>query len=197
MDIRFEKYSDGLVPAIAQDSVTGKVLMLGFMDAEALKQTLETQKVTFFSRSKQRLWTKGETSGNVLHLVAASLDCDSDTILLKVRPTGPTCHTGQDTCFGEDNASLDFLYELEATITARKTSPQSGSYTSQLFGEGIGKIAQKVGEEAVETVIEATKGDAARLKEETADLIFHLLVLLAEKEVPLSEVVAILKARSK
>jgi phosphoribosyl-ATP pyrophosphohydrolase/phosphoribosyl-AMP cyclohydrolase len=197
MDIRFEKYSDGLVPAIVQDSSTGTVLMLGFMNEEAMRKTVDTGKVTFFSRSKQRLWTKGETSGNFLELESLSIDCDSDTILVKAHPVGPVCHDGTDTCFGEENRRKGFLYELEDTIKARKVDPRPDSYTSQLFSEGVGKISQKVGEEAIETVIEAMGDDKDRLKNESADLLYHLLVLLVEKEVPLSQVVDTLKKRAK
>ena len=197
MNIRFEKYSDGLVPAIVQDAVTGSVLMLGFMNEEALEKTRQTGKVTFFSRSKQRLWTKGETSGNFLMLESVVADCDSDTLLLKARPTGPVCHTGNQTCFGEDKGSLGFLIRLEEIIKKRKSSPQPESYTSRLFEEGVGKIAQKVGEEAVETVIEAMGSDREKLKSESADLLYHLLVLLAEKNVPFSEIVETLEKRVK
>ena len=197
MDIRFEKYSDGLVPAIVQDAVTGNVLMLGFMNEEALGKTRQTGKVTFFSRSKQRLWTKGETSGNFLLLESMVVDCDSDTLLLKVRPTGPICHTGRPTCFGEEKGSIGFLVRLEEIIKNRKSSPQPESYTSRLFKEGVGKIAQKVGEEAVETVIEAMGSDREKLKSESADLLYHLLVLLAEKDVPFSEIVETLEKRMK
>jgi phosphoribosyl-ATP pyrophosphohydrolase/phosphoribosyl-AMP cyclohydrolase len=172
-------------------------LMLGFMNEEAMRKTVDTGKVTFFSRSKQRLWTKGETSGNFLQLESFSIDCDSDTILVKVNPVGPVCHDGTDTCFGETNRGLDFLYELEETIRARKADPRSDSYTSRLFSEGVGKIAQKVGEEAVETVIEAMGEDKDRLKNESADLLYHLLVLLTEKKVSLSQVVETLKKRVK
>lgn len=197
MEIQFEKYVDGLVPAIVQDSTSGRVLMLGFMNKSAFEKTIETRRVTFFSRSRQELWTKGETSGNFLDVESTFIDCDSDTILIKARPHGPTCHNGTDTCFGEDNRPFDFLYELEATIRDRKVSLQPGSYTAELFGKGIEKIAQKVGEEAVETVIESIGDNKDRLKEECADLIFHLLVLLAEKEVRLSEVVDTLKNRAR
>ena len=197
MEIQFEKYADGLVPAIVQDAISGRVLMLGFMNKPAFERTIETKRVTFFSRSRQELWTKGETSGNFLDVESTFVDCDSDTILIKARPHGPTCHNGTDTCFGEENGSPDFLYQLEATIRDRKISSPSDSYTAKLFGKGIEKIAQKVGEEAVETVIESLGDDRERLKEECADLIFHLLVLLAEKDVKLSEVVDTLKNRAR
>jgi len=188
---------DGLVPAIVQDSATLKVLMLGYMNEQALKQTQETGKVTFFSRSKQRLWTKGETSGNYLELVSIKADCDADALLVKARPQGPTCHLGNDTCFEEENNqnSVLFLDWLEQLIQQRKQDAPEGSYTAKLFASGINKIAQKVGEEAVEVVIEAKEPDTKLLKEETADLLFHLLVLLVEKGVGLEEVVAVLRKR--
>ncbi|MFM2327884.1 MAG: hypothetical protein RIR31_2086, partial [Bacteroidota bacterium] len=155
MKIDFTKYPDGLVPAIIQDDATGKVLMLGFMNEAAVAKTQELQKVTFFSRSKNRLWTKGEESGNYLLLKDIKVDCDSDTLLVKVTPQGPTCHTGADTCWGETNSNDNFLLQLEQIIIDRKSNPSDKSYTSSLFEKGINKIAQKVGEEAVELVIEA------------------------------------------
>ena len=186
---------DGLVPAIVQDARTGVVLMLGYMNAAALAKTRETGLVTFFSRSKQRLWTKGESSGNVLHLRDVLLDCDQDAILIKAKPTGPVCHTGADTCWGEQNQSAYFLPTLENVIRERRTAAPEGSYTARLFAEGIPKIAQKVGEEAVETVIESLGNNHERLLDETADLLYHLLVLLAAKEVKLEEVEAKLRER--
>lgn len=191
----FEK-GGGLIPAIIQDPRTSQVLMLGYMNREALDKTRESGKVTFYSRSKQRLWTKGETSGNFLELESLELDCDGDTLLVKARPQGPTCHLGPDTCFGTENTgSRQFLEELQQIIRDRKQNAPEGSYTAHLFASGLNKIAQKVGEEAVEVVIEAKESNPAKLKEETADLLFHLLVLLEEKGVTLDEVVDILKSR--
>lgn len=197
MKIDFEKYADGLVPAIIQDAETQKVLMLGFMNAESFKITQESGKVTFFSRSRQKLWTKGETSGNFLELKEILVDCDSDTILVKAKPYGAVCHTGADTCFDEKNESENFLYELEKVILDRRNNPAEDSYTSKLFAKGINKIAQKVGEEAVETVIEAKDENDELFKNEAADLLFHLLILLAEKNVKLEEVLQVLQERRK
>jgi phosphoribosyl-AMP cyclohydrolase / phosphoribosyl-ATP pyrophosphohydrolase len=197
MKIDFEK-NNGLVPAIVQDAKTGKVLMLGYMNEEALKKTQESGKVTFFSRSKKRLWTKGETSGNFLHFKSMAIDCDQDTVLIKANPTGPVCHTGQDTCFNEENnTGIAFLSELEGLIKERKKNMPEGSYTTELFNEGINKIAQKVGEEAVEVVIDAVANNHERVKEESADLLYHLLVLLAAKDIGLNEVVDVLQKRHK
>ncbi len=190
------KRNNGLIPAIVQDASTGKVLMLAYMNEESLEKTKKDGKVTFFSRSRQRLWTKGETSGNYLLLEEIIPDCDRDTLLIKARPTGPACHTGQDTCFNEKNIKdVNFLSELEAIILDRKKKMPSGSYTTRLFKKGINKIAQKVGEESTETIIEALNGDNEGLKQETADLLYHLLVLLAEKGVTLKEVEEVLKKR--
>lgn len=197
MNIDFGKYADGLVPAIVQDAETRVVLMLGFMNAEAYAITEQTQKVTFFSRSRQTLWTKGETSGNFLALKEIDLDCDADTILIKATPAGAVCHTGADTCFNESNERENFLYELEKIIKDRKENPAEDSYTSKLFRKGINKIAQKVGEEAVELVIEAKDDNAELFKNEAADLLYHLIVLLAAKEVSLDEVLTILKDRKR
>lgn len=197
MYINFEKYSDGLVPAIVQDAETRKVLMLGFMNAKSFEITRETGKVTFFSRSRQKLWTKGETSGNFLEAQEILLDCDSDTILVKAKPFGAVCHTGADTCFNEKNESENFLFQLEKVILDRKQNPSEYSYTSKLFAKGINKIAQKVGEEAVEIVIEAKDDNDELFKNEAADLLFHLLILLAEKNVRLEDVLEILKYRRK
>lgn len=195
MNANFEK-GNGLVPAIIQDEMTNKVLMLGYMNEEALTKTKKIGKVTFFSRSKNRLWTKGETSENYLLVKAIKLDCDQDTILIKATPKGPTCHTGADTCFNELNTQQsDFLFQLEKIISDRKEYPSEKSYTSSLFKSGINKIAQKVGEEATEVVIDAMDNNRERLKEETADLLYHLLVLLAEKEISLSEVSELLEKR--
>lgn len=195
IDPDFAKMHDGLIPAVVQDAETGVVLMLGFMNAEALAQTQSTGLVTFFSRSRQRLWTKGESSGNVLQISEMKIDCDQDTLLIKARPSGPVCHTGDDTCWGEINRSPEFLKELESAIRDRRSATPESSYTARLFREGIPKIAQKVGEEAVETVIEALGDNRDRLLNESADLLYHLLVLLAAKEVRLEEVEAVLRSR--
>ena len=197
MNIDFGKYADGLVPAIVQDAETRVVLMLGFMNAEAYAITEQTRKVTFYSRSRQKLWTKGETSGNYLELKEIDLDCDADTLLIKATPAGAVCHTGADTCFSETNERESFLYALEKTIKDRKENPTEDSYTSKLFRKGINKIAQKVGEEAVELVIEAKDDNAELFKNEAADLLYHLLVLLAEKDISLNEVEEVLKNRRK
>jgi phosphoribosyl-ATP pyrophosphohydrolase/phosphoribosyl-AMP cyclohydrolase len=193
--INFQKCADGLVPAIVQDSATLKVLMLGYMNQEALDKTLQEGKVTFFSRSKQRLWTKGEESGNFLTLQEIRVDCDSDTLLIKAIPAGVVCHTGADTCWEEHNVSNDFLGKLESIITERKNNPSESSYTSTLFAKGINKIAQKVGEEAVEVVIEAKDDNEELFLNESADLLFHYLVLLNAKGYQLSDVLAVLKKR--
>jgi phosphoribosyl-ATP pyrophosphohydrolase/phosphoribosyl-AMP cyclohydrolase len=192
--IAFDKNQE-LIPAIIQDSVTHKVLMLGYMNAEALQKTLNDQIVTFFSRSKNRLWTKGETSGNFLHVVDIKVDCDHDTLLIKARPDGPTCHTGADTCFDEVNELEFFLFKLEKIIQNRKAHPKEGSYTTSLFEKGINKIAQKVGEEAVELVIEAKDDNADLFLCEAADLLYHYLILLAAKGFQLQDVVEVLKKR--
>jgi phosphoribosyl-ATP pyrophosphohydrolase/phosphoribosyl-AMP cyclohydrolase len=193
--INFQKCADGLVPAIVQDSATLRVLMLGYMNQEALDKTLQEGKVTFFSRSKQRLWTKGEESGNFLTLQEIRVDCDSDTLLIKAIPAGVVCHTGADTCWEEENVSNDFLRKLESIITDRKNNPSDNSYTSTLFAKGINKIAQKVGEEAVEVVIEAKDDNEELFLNESADLLFHYLVLLNAKGYQLSDVLAVLKKR--
>ena len=191
------KYNEqGLVPAIIQDSKTNKVLMLGYMNEESLEKTKATGLVTFFSRSKQRLWTKGEESGNHLQLVSIANDCDKDTLLIKAQPKGPTCHTGSDTCWGEMNKeSLSFLHTLEEVISDRKANPSDESYTSSLFAKGINKIAQKVGEEAVEVVIEAKDDNDDLFKNEAADLLYHYLILLQAKGMKLEDVVAVLSER--
>jgi phosphoribosyl-ATP pyrophosphohydrolase/phosphoribosyl-AMP cyclohydrolase len=190
----FNKYADGLMPAIVQDARTNKVLMLGFMNKEAWELTLASRKISFFSRSKQRLWTKGETSGNFLLLENILLDCDNDTFLLKALPTGPVCHTGADTCFNEINDPFD-LFELERVIHERKVSPSEKSYTSSLFNAGINKVAQKLGEEAIELVIEAKDDNEELFLNESADLLFHYLVLLQAKDQSLDKVIAVLKQR--
>ena len=195
LKIDFEKSADGLVPAIVQDAQTNKVLMLGYMNSEAFEKTGETQKVTFFSRSRQTIWTKGETSGNFLHVKEIFIDCDADTILIKAVPTGAVCHSGADTCFDEKNAAENFLFELEKVIKERKENPAEKSYTSKLFAKGINKIAQKVGEEAVELIIEAKDNNAESFKNEAADLLYHLLVLFAEKDIELKVVLETLKKR--
>ena len=193
----FSKYEKGIIPVIVQDASTNVVLMLGFMNQEALLETIESELVTFYSRSKQRLWVKGETSKNFLHLVDMKTDCDFDTLLIKAKPDGPVCHTGAETCFNEDNASEDFLKTLEKIILGRKKYPVSGSYTSTLFKKGLNSIAQKVGEEAVELVIEAKDNHKKLFLNEAADLLFHTMVLLREKNVELDEVLDILKQRHK
>lgn len=195
MKIDFAK-GNGLVPAVIQDWSTNKVLMLGYMNEEALKLTKTEGKVTFYSRTKDRLWTKGETSGNFLNVREIKADCDNDTLLIKVDPQGPTCHTGADTCFDESNSTNAlFLHYLQDIIVDRKKSTAAKSYTKLLFDKGINKIAQKVGEEAVELVIEAKDSNEDLFKNEAADLLFHLLVLLEAKEVKLEEVVDVLKKR--
>jgi phosphoribosyl-AMP cyclohydrolase / phosphoribosyl-ATP pyrophosphohydrolase len=195
MNINFQKYADGLVPTIVQDSRTQKVLMLGFMNADSFELTQTTGKTTFYSRSRQRLWTKGETSGNFLEVHEIRTDCDSDTILIKAAPSGPVCHTGADTCFGEKNEHEDFLFRLEEIIKERKVNAKESSYTSSLFAKGLNKITQKVGEEAVELIIEAKDSDDELFKSEAADLLYHLLVLFAAKDVELQAVLEALKAR--
>ena len=206
MNLNFEK-AGGLIPAVIQDNTTQEVLMVGFMNQEAYEKTEQEKVVTFFSRTKNRLWTKGETSGNFLRVVSTHVDCDQDTILIKANPVGPVCHTGARTCFepapdvvGEQitaahTKEVFTLQYLENLIQDRRQNPQSSSYTNQLFQKGIQKIAQKVGEEAVETVIDAVAGNKERLKEEAADLIYHLLVLLAASDLQLSDVVGILQQR--
>ena len=195
MNIDFDKYADGLVPVILQDNHTQRVLMLGFMNAEALQKTMETGKVTFYSRTKKRLWTKGEESGNFLELKSIASDCDNDTLLIKAHPLGPVCHTGSDTCWNERNHPEDFLLYLEDIIQLRKECNDENSYVRQLFSKGINKIAQKVGEEAVELVIEAKDNDEEKFLNEAADLLFHYLVLLNSKGFNLQNVKDILKQR--
>jgi len=192
----FSKYNDGLMPVIVQDAISNKVLMLGFMNEQALNKTQTEGKVTFFSRSKQRLWTKGETSDNFLIVKEIKTDCDSDTLLIKADPLGPVCHTGADTCFNENNSSFS-LESLEGIITERKSNPSESSYTSSLFKKGINKIAQKVGEEAVELVIESKDDDKEKFLGEAADLLYHYLVLLRAKNYTLADVVAVLATRYK
>ncbi|MDR1779703.1 MAG: bifunctional phosphoribosyl-AMP cyclohydrolase/phosphoribosyl-ATP diphosphatase HisIE [Tannerella sp.] len=197
MNLNFDK-SGGLIPAIIQDAQTGSVLMLGFMNQEAYNKTLEIKKVTFFSRTRQCLWTKGETSGNYLHVVDILVDCDNDTLLIKARPDGPVCHTGEDTCFGEKNGEgVCFLAYLQDFIERRYHEMPEGSYTTSLFRDGVNRMAQKVGEEAVETVIEATNGTDERFIYEASDLIYHLIVLLTSKGYSLKDIANELKNRHK
>lgn len=193
----YSKYKDGLVPAIIQDAATDKVLMLGFMNEEALSKTRETKKVTFFSRTKNRLWTKGEESKIFLHVKEILLDCDNDTLLIKAAPDGPVCHTGADTCWSEKNETdgKDFLSHLESIIESRKSGGDDNSYVKKMFGKGLNKIAQKVGEEAVELVIEAKDDNEELFLGEAADLLFHYLLLLNAKGHNLRDVIAVLQAR--
>lgn len=195
MELDFEKMN-GLIPAIIQDNYTQKVLMLGFMNKEAYEKTVETGKVTFFSRTKNRLWTKGEQSGNFLHVVSIKADCDNDTLLIMVHPDGPVCHTGTDTCWGEKNEQdIMFLKELQDFIDRRRQEMPEKSYTTSLFNSGVNKMAQKVGEEAVETVIEACNGTNERLIYEGADLLYHLIVLLTYKGYRIEDLARELKER--
>lgn len=197
MKLDFEKMG-GLIPAIIQDNYTNKVLMLGFMNEEAYNKTVETQKVTFFSRSKNRLWTKGETSGNYLNVVTINADCDYDTLLIKVNPTGPVCHKGADTCFGERNKEdIMFLKYLQNFIELRRQEMPEGSYTTSLFTKGVNRMAQKVGEEAVETVIEATNGTEEGFIYEASDLMYHLIVLLTSKGLRIEDLARELEKRHK
>ncbi|MBO0323272.1 bifunctional phosphoribosyl-AMP cyclohydrolase/phosphoribosyl-ATP diphosphatase HisIE [Muricauda sp. CAU 1633] len=197
MKIDFNKNPDGLVPVIIQDAQTKNVLMLGYMNQEALDVTKETKKVTFFSRTKQRLWTKGEESGNFLNLVDIKIDCDNDTLLVTVNPVGPTCHKGTDTCWAQENVQgYGFLSDLEDIITSRKNDPENpDSYVASLFRKGINKIAQKVGEEAVETVIEAKDDNEGLFLNESADLLFHYLILLQAKGYKLDDIAQVLQKR--
>jgi phosphoribosyl-AMP cyclohydrolase / phosphoribosyl-ATP pyrophosphohydrolase len=199
MNINFSKYPDGLVPAIVQDANTKAVLMMGFMNQEAVDATLSQQKVTFYSRSKSRLWTKGEESGHFLNYLSMAVDCDHDTLLIQANPVGPVCHNGTDTCWGTENKVEDtsFLTTLESVIAARKSAPADTSYVASLFAKGINKIAQKVGEEAVEVVIEAKDNNEKLFLDESADLLFHYLILLQAKGYTLKDVVNILEKRHK
>jgi len=198
MTIDFSKNPDGLVPAVIQDSKTKVILMLGYMNQEAYDKTIELKKVTFFSRSKNRLWTKGEESGHFLELIDIKSDCDNDAILIQANPIGATCHTGSDTCWNEKNSqSFGFISELEQTIENRKNNPDEKSYVSSLFQKGMNKIAQKVGEEAVEVVIEAKDNNDDLFLDESADLLFHYLILLQAKGFKLNDVVEILRSRNK
>jgi phosphoribosyl-AMP cyclohydrolase / phosphoribosyl-ATP pyrophosphohydrolase len=195
MKLHFEKYADGLLPAVIQDHRTNIVLMVGFMNAEALEKTIADKKVCFYSRKKKSLWVKGATSGNYLFVKSILHDCDADTLLIKAEPAGPVCHTGSDTCFGETNQSENFLNELQQLIIERKTAPVASSYTSSLFQKGINKVAQKVGEEATELIIEAKDDNDELFLNEAADLLFHTMVLLAAKDKQLSDVVNVLRSR--
>lgn len=198
MNINFDKNTDGLLPAIIQDAKTKTVLMLGYMNQDAYDKTLQTQKVTFFSRSKNRLWTKGEESGNFLTLIDIKIDCDNDTFLVLANPTGPTCHTGTDTCWQETNSQeYGFISELETVIANRKNNPSDKSYVASLFEKGINKIAQKVGEEAIEVVIEAKDSNDNLFLDESADLLFHYLILLQAKGYKIDDVVNVLIDRNK
>ena len=197
MHVDFKKYNDGLVPAIVQDFTTGKVLMLGFMSEEALQKTMSEGKVSFFSRSRNRIWTKGEESGNFLLLKSIASDCDDDTLLIKAEPLGPVCHTGADTCWSEKNIKDDFLFYLESIINLRKQASPEESYVAKLFSKGINKIAQKVGEEAIEMVIESKDNNEELFLNESADLLFHYLILLNAKGYTLQEVLNVLEQRHK
>jgi phosphoribosyl-AMP cyclohydrolase / phosphoribosyl-ATP pyrophosphohydrolase len=196
MKLNFNKNADSLIPAVVQDYNTKRVLMLGFMNREAHEKTVTTGKVTFFSRTKQRLWTKGESSGNYMEVIRIVEDCDHDTLLIYAKPVGPVCHKGTDTCFGEKNENSDFLSHLQETIVKRKLQPKEGSYTSSLFSKGINKVAQKLGEEAVELVIEAKDNNDELFLNEAADLLYHYMILLAAKNYNLKDVVNVLKNRS-
>lgn len=200
MKLNYEKYADGLIPSIVQDAETRVVLMIGFMNAEAVKITQETGRITFYSRSRHELWTKGQTSGNYLDLVSIAADCDEDTLLITARPVGPVCHTGAATCFGEGKTKrppADLLIELENVIDQRRSEEIEGSYVASLFEKGINKIAQKVGEEAVELVIEAKDDDPRKFRSEAADLLFHYLILLRAKGVSIGDVIEELNTRRK
>jgi phosphoribosyl-ATP pyrophosphohydrolase/phosphoribosyl-AMP cyclohydrolase len=199
MNINFTKYADGLVPAIVQDAQTKTVLMLGFMNQAAVDATIKEGKVTFFSRTKNRLWTKGEESGNFLAYIDMQVDCDQDTLLIQANPMGPVCHSGSDTCWGEDNTQshTSFLYQLEQIIAQRKTAAPESSYVASLFAKGINKIAQKLGEEAVEMVIESKDNNNKLFLEESADLLFHYLILLQAKGFKMEDVAKVLELRHK
>ena len=199
MELNFSKLAGDLLPAVIQDNTTGKVLMLGFMNKEAYHETVSTGLVTFFSRTKNRLWTKGEESGHFLKVVSIQPDCDKDTLLIKVNPTGPVCHKGTDTCWGEENKSEDvmFLKQLQDFIDKRKKEMPLGSYTTSLFEDGLARMAQKVGEEAIETVIEAMANNDKRLLYEASDLVYHLIVLLSHKGMRIEDIARELKRRHK
>ena len=196
MNLDFSKNKDGLVPAIIQDNITHKVLMLGYLNQKSLSLTLSTDVVHFYSRTKQRIWKKGEESGNELKVVSLKEDCDKDTVLIKVNPVGPVCHKGDDTCFEDSNVSDDFISTLENIIQDRKINPSDSSYISSLFNKGTNKIAQKVGEEAVELLIEAKDDNDDLFLNESADLLFHYLILLQEKGYKMNDVISVLKERN-
>ena len=196
MNLDFNKNKDGLVPAIIQDDLTSKVLMLGYLNKESLSLTLNKGVVHFYSRTKQRIWKKGEESGNELKVISIKEDCDNDTVLIKVNPVGPVCHKGDDTCFKEINESTNFIEKLESVIEDRKINPSNSSYVSSLFKKGTNKIAQKVGEEAIELVIESKDNNDDLFLNESADLLFHYLILLQEKGFKINDVVNVLKSRS-
>lgn len=187
----------GMLPAVVQHAVSGEVLMLGYMDRDALAKTEASGKVTFFSRSKQRLWTKGETSGHFLNVVSITPDCDNDTLLILADPIGPTCHTGSSSCFGESSHQWLFLYQLEQLLASRKSADPASSYTAKLYASGTKRIAQKVGEEGVETALAATVHDREELTNEASDLVYHLLVLLQDQDLDLTAVIENLRARHK
>ncbi|ROP62673.1 phosphoribosyl-ATP pyrophosphatase /phosphoribosyl-AMP cyclohydrolase [Enterobacter sp. BIGb0383] len=187
--------TDGMLPAVVQHAVSGEVLMLGYMDRDALAKTEASGKVTFFSRSKQRLWTKGETSGHFLNVVSITSDCDNDTLLVLADPIGPTCHTGSSSCFGDSSHQWLFLYQLEQLLASRKTADPASSYTAKLYASGTKRIAQKVGEEGVETALAATVNDREELTNEASDLMYHLLVLLQDQDLDLTAVIENLRAR--
>jgi len=199
MELNFNKLAGEILPAVIQDNTTNKVVMLGFMNKEAYDKTVSTGLVTFFSRTKNRLWTKGEESGNFLKVVTIQPDCDQDTLLIKVNPVGPVCHTGTDTCWGEENKAEDilFLKHLQDFIDKRKREMPQGSYTTTLFEDGLNRMAQKVGEEAIETVIEAMAGNDERLLYEASDLVYHLIVLLSHKGYRIEDIARELKKRHK
>ncbi len=196
MKLDFKK-GQGLIPAVIQDKDSMQILMLGYMNEKAYEKTRETGRVTFFSRSKQRLWTKGETSGHHLLVESIKEDCDADTLLIKVKPLGPTCHLGTISCFDEDPPGIGFAGKLQKIIKDRKQNPKSGSYTSELFDAGVEKIAQKVGEEAVEVVIEALSGENENLRQESADLLYHLFVLWEQHDISFSDILDTLQSRHK
>ena len=197
MKIDYNKYADGLVPAVIQDSSTRKVLMVGFMNDKALEKTKMSGLATFFSRTHKKLWTKGETSGNYLHIDKILIDCDSDTILIQATPAGPTCHKGTDTCFDEISEGDNFLHSLEQIVTDRKVNPIEESHTSKLFDQGINQIAKQLGEETIELIIEVLKDNDELFKEEAADLLYYFVVLAAEKGIKLDEILTVLRNRNR